>query len=140
MKLAILIGKWNFRIVLICISMIAKDDDHFLIYLLTIADTSVENEEFFIHFGCHPFVRYGVSENLFPYRSFPKPVVLYFWWYSFPYRICSVLWGPIIDLISWVFCVFFRKLSSVPVIQGYYLLSCLPGLMYLIFCWDFGLT
>lgn len=32
--------------------MITKDDDHFLTYLLTIADTLVENEEFFIHFGC----------------------------------------------------------------------------------------
>ena len=88
--LAILIsGSWNLRVVLICISLMTKDAEHFLKCRSAILDSSVESSlfrsvfwfffywimwsfgvkflEFFVYFGDQTSVWCGVSEDLFPF-------------------------------------------------------------------------
>ena len=56
--LAVLTGvRWNLRVVLICISLMAKDFEHFLKCLLAILDSSVESSLFrsvphYLKLGC----------------------------------------------------------------------------------------
>jgi hypothetical protein len=48
--LAILMGiRWNHRVVLICISLITKDFEHFFRYFLDIQDSSIVNFQFFFY-------------------------------------------------------------------------------------------
>ena len=91
--LAILTGiRWNLRVVLICISLMAKGVEHFLKCLSAILDFSVESSlfrpvphfflldylffddqflEFFVYFRDQLSVRCGIDEDLFPFCRLP---------------------------------------------------------------------
>ena len=86
-----------------------------------------------VYFWCHLSVRYGVGQNLLPLSR------LVFWWCPLPYRRILVLWGSIykLQLLTpklFLFCSGICVLCQCA--QGYFLLSILLDLMYLVLCWS----